>query len=419
MKYSYKNTIYINILLAVTMSSVALASDKNKDMYLWFSSMAEALNIVNAKSYFPMTFEQAIVKSLDAFVHMDEYSHFLSPKEYKELIKNTKGEFFGIGVILAQKRTEDDFLLILDIIPGSPAYNKGLQRYDKIIAIDETPIATLSAEEAINKLKGEIRHSTVTIDIIRNTKDLLSITLERDLIKENNISCYYLPQQKIAYCAISLFTQQIAEQLESSLAKILVKNPIGIIIDLRDNAGGVLQAAVDCASLFLPKESLIALTKDRNKNILQRFRTKKIPILTNFIPVFVIVNEYTASAAEILAGALKIHSSKLEYKRNNPYIFLVGTKTFGKGSVQEIIPMNNSCALKITTCIYALPDNSCIQTKGITPDFTIEQKYPPTPEIKLISSLYGRERNTQSDNKVIQPKNISASTTNNWKSQKD
>lgn len=372
------------------------ATKFDEDVYKWSRSMAEVFHLVNTKSYFPVPVDNAMVKLLDAFVHhQDDHSHFLGPQEYKTLIKATNGDFFGIGIILGPKKPEDEFLLVLDVLPGKPAAMKGVQKYDKIIAIDGVPVGSLPLDEAVAKLKSDKRYSPVKLDILREKKGALSITVERDLIEEEHSASYYLPKQAVLYCALTVFSQKVAQQLESILKKALERNPKGIILDLRDNSGGIVQASVDCAGLFLKKGSLVASTKDRNQKVLEQFITTRHPLIKNELIIFVLVNEYTASAAEILAKALQVHAKESDGKIITPYVFLIGTTTYGKGSVQEVIPMSNNCALKITTCLYYLPDNTCIHATGINPDFTVEQKYPPTPEMKLISKLYGKERGMQ------------------------
>lgn len=370
----------------------------NKEIYSWSRSLAETFHLVNNKCYFPVTVEDAMIKAIDAFVHIDDYSHFLGPKDYKELLKTTSGEFYGIGVDLAPKKIEDDFLLVLDVIPESPAQIAGLKKYDKIIAIEDKTVGPLTIEEAVKKLQGDKRYSIVNITILRDSKTILPFALKRDLIQEKPIICYYLRNQNIFYCAITLFTQPIAEQLKDYLQKLLVKNPNpkGIILDLRDNIGGVLKSAVQCASLFLEKNSLIVTAKDRHEKIIEQWFTQNPSIVNNNIPIIILINNYTASAAEILAGALKIYSSKSDNQtKYNPYIFLLGTTTYGKGSVQEVIPVSNNCALKLTTCLYYLPDNSSIDSIGIEPDIFVEQKYPPNEDIKKLNKLFGREKATK------------------------
>jgi carboxyl-terminal processing protease len=428
MNNSYAWKIFLTLGAAFTLyaknipTSSALGNHSifDEEIYGWSRSMAEVFHLVNTKSYFPVSVEQSMIKLLDAFVHQDDYSHFLGPQEYKGLMKVTTGNFFGIGIVLGPKRPEDEFLLVLDVIPGKPADKKGIQRYDKIIAIDGKPVGTITLEKAIDKLKSEKRYSPVKLDIIREKKGAFSVTVERDLIEEEHITAYHLPTQNIFYCALSVFSQQVAQQLETILKKAIEKKPKGIVLDLRDNSGGILQSAVDCAGLFLKKGSLVVSTKDRNHKVLEQYHTARQPLIPQDIIVMVLVNEYTASAAEILAKALQAHAQKNAHPKArtiSPNVFLVGVKTYGKGSVQEVIPMSNNCALKITTCLYYLPDDSCINATGIIPDFVVEQKYPPTPEMKLLSKLYGKERNKKGKEEIEEEKSEEPDS-KDWKKQR-
>ncbi len=148
--------------------------------------------------------------------------------------------------------------------------------------------------------------------------------------------------------------------------------------------------------MFLKKNSLVALTKDKHGKEIERYSTRRNPVAKNTLPIFILINNYTASAGEILAGCLKINSDTT----NDYLVFLVGTKTFGKGSVQEVIPISNNCALKITTCLYFLPDNTTIQGTGIEPDFMIERTTPPTEQIQWFTKNYGREESLDNFIKV-------------------
>ncbi len=371
----------------------------------WSQTMANVYHTVKKESYFPVQVNPAMIRALDAFAHeADEHASFLGPDDYKQLLTTTSGNFFGIGVELAPKKEDDEYAVVLNVKPSSPAEKEGLKRYDKIVAIDGTPVGTLSTTECINKLKGDKRYSAVTLDIIREKTGALKFIIQRDSIPEENCWCYYMPQQKILYCGLSLFTQQVPAQLEAALAKGLLKKPKGIILDLRDNAGGVLKSAVDCASCFLANRSLVVSTKGRNNRTIDQYFTQKEPLVRTDIPVIILVNNYTASSAEILAQALKIHSKKGRLvgrsirapqstaHQLSPHIFILGTPTYGKGSVQEVKPVGNNCALKITTALYYLPDNTSIQEKGIMPDFVIKQKYPQSAELKLLEKMYGKEQ---------------------------
>ena len=155
-----------------------------------------------------------------------------------------------------------------------------------------------------------------------------------------------------------------------------------------------MTAAIDIASLFLDKGSLVVVTKDKTGKEIERYSTKKDPIANNKIPIFILINNYTASAAEILAACLKTHSDALaqkDPKNQKSLVFLVGTNSFGKGSVQEVIPVSNNCAAKITTSLY-FPNNTDIQGEGITPDFEVERTFPPTEQMQWFTKHYGREK---------------------------
>jgi len=184
-----------------------------------------------------------------------------------------------------------------------------------------------------------------------------------------------------------MFTDVAVKQIAELLKKSQEHHYKGLILDLRNNSGGLLTAAIDIASLFLKKGSLVAITKDNNNKETERYSTKKDPIAHKSLPIFILINNFTASAGEILAGALKIHSDMT----NDYLVFLVGTTTFGKGSVQEVIPVSNDCALKITTHLYFLPNDTTIQGIGIDPDFIVERTSPPTEQVQWFTKHFGRE----------------------------
>ncbi|MBT4594519.1 hypothetical protein HOD08_01430, partial [bacterium] len=155
---------------------------------------------------------------------------------------------------------------------------------------------------------------------------------------------------------------------------------------------GVLESAVDTASFFIPKGSKVVITKDNKGKIVQEYKTQSNPTLKRPVPIFLLINNFTASASEIVAGALRHYSNEAGNDAKSPLrVFIVGTTTFGKGSVQEIIPLSNGCALKQTSLMYFLPDHTSIQAKGIEPDFLIKPKITPTKEMKWVSELYGKE----------------------------
>ena len=195
-------------------------------------------------------------------------------------------------------------------------------------------------------------------------------------IDSGNCKTFFLTHEQILYCSISLFTRNTVVQLTAAVTKGLNKRPRGIIIDLRGNHGGTVQAAVDCAGIFLAQKRPVVSVKNRSHKITNNYITRGYPLVRQDIPIIMLVNQATASAAEIFAQALKIHSQDAHRgkKSASKYIFTVGTPTAGKGSVQTIKPLSNGCGVKLTTGLYFLPNNTTLDGKPITPDFVLKKK---------------------------------------------
>ena len=371
-------------------------------IYNWSRTFAEVLQLAGQKHYKIQDAEKCFHKSIGGFLNcLDPHSGFLEPKTYNKMIEETSGEFFGIGVVIDNTRSEKDkAILIINTIPGGPSDKAGIQALDKIVEIDGDILEGMSTEEATSKLRGE-RNSSVTIKVLREGHpDLLSFDITRDIVKEQSSLSFYVPQYNIYYVSLTTFADNSAQQLEKLLNQASAKQYKGLILDLRSNTGGLLTSAINIAGLFLEKGSLVVSIKGKADERLEEYKTDREPAANNSLPVFILINNYTASAAEILSGCLKIHSNSLSQssdKQKNPQkklmIFLVGTKSFGKGSVQEVIPISNNCAIKLTTSLYYLPEDTLIQGKGIEPDFVIERMTPPTEKIKWFTEHHGREQN--------------------------
>jgi carboxyl-terminal processing protease len=323
------------------------------------------------------------------------------------MMEMTSGEFYGVGIVIDNlRKPKDKHLTIVDTIPDGPSDKAGIQPMDKIVEIDG---------EILEGLKGE-RHSKVKVKVTReNQPDLLSFEIVRDVVKEQHSLSFHIKSHDIAYISLSMFTDVSVKQIETLLKKSHQQKVKGLILDLRNNSGGLLNAAIDIAGLFLKKGSLVTLTKDKHGKEVERYATRRNPIAKHTLPIFILINNYTASAGEILAGCLKINSDTT----NDYLVFLVGTKTFGKGSVQEIIPISNNCALKITTHLYFLPDNTTIQGIGIEPDFMIERTTPPTEQIQWFITHYGREETLDNSIKVTKDGLPLAKTKKNKDKSKD
>ncbi len=244
------------------------------------------------------------------------------------MLEMTSGEFCGVGIVIDNMRKKKDIhLTLIDNIPEGPADKAGILPMDKIVEVNGQILEGEATEKVISQIKGE-RNSTVNVKIMReNNPDLLSFDLVRDVVKEQHSLSFHIKSHDISYLSLSMFTDSAAKQIAELLKKSHQHNYKGLILDLRNNSGGLLTSAIDIAGLFLKKGSLVATTKDKNDKETDRYLTKRTPIAQRHLPIFILINNYTASAGEILAGALKIHSDS----SNDYLVFLVGTKTFGKG----------------------------------------------------------------------------------------
>jgi carboxyl-terminal processing protease len=369
--------------------------DVQKDIHQGFKTYSEVVSLIEDKAFRSVDFSKFIQNSLKAAVgEVDAHSAFLNPESYKAAIESTSSEFSGIGVSIISKMPYDEALVVIDVIPGGPAEKAGLRGGDKIVEVDGKKLRSLSTDEALGKLKGKTG-TKVKIKVIRRRKPL-EFKITRDVIKNQSSVCFFFADQQVYYLSLRIFSENAASQV-AELLKIANQGKCnGLIIDLRRNPGGILNSAIEMAGLFLEKNSIVAVTKDKAKAVVDTYTTTTDPILKTDIPIFILVDNFTASAAEILAGSLRHHSVKC-YEKNGKknsrslLVFLVGTSTFGKGSVQEVIPISNGCALKLTTMLYYLPDDLSIQATGIEPDFLVKPKFFSADRERWVIEMYGKE----------------------------
>ena len=358
-------------------------------------TFAEVVSLATKKHYDLSNFSKAMDEAKNAFLNaLDPHSAYLPPKIYTSMLDSTNGEFYGIGIVIDNTRKQKDkFLTIVDTIPEGPSDKVGIKPMDKIVEIDGKPLEGMSTEEATSKLKGK-RNTSVNVKILReNHPDLLSLDITRDVVKEQNSLSFHIKDHDIYYISLNMFTNNAVKQVEQLLQHAAKRPYRGLILDLRNNSGGLLTAAIDIAGLFMYKGSLVVSTKDKNGKEIERYVTKRNPIADAKMPIIVLMNNYTASAAEILVACLKNHAEAQGTKYPNDQkglVFFLGTNTFGKGSVQEVIPVSNNSAVKITTSLY-FPSNMNIQGVGITPDFVVERTFPPTEQMQWFTKYYGRE----------------------------
>lgn len=366
------------------------ATPEEGDVYKWLQTYAEIVGLLEEKSFRTIDFAKYVQNSLkSAMASVDAHSTFFTQDSFNSVKESTSGEFSGIGVSINGKTPDDEALTVVDVIESGPAAKAGMQAGDRIVQVDGEALRGLSTDEVIAKLKGKTG-TKVVIKVLRKKKKPMSFTITREIVKDQTSMCYRFIDQGIYYLSLKVFNEIAAKQMEELLVKANEGKCNGLILDLRRNPGGTMDSAIAMAGLFLDKGSLVVSTKNKKRELIQEYRTNRQPVLKTDVPIFILIDNFTASASEILAGALKHHAQQNNGKKTLR-VFLVGTPTFGKGSVQELIPVKNGCAVKVTTMLYYLPDDSSIQAKGIEPDFMIKPKTIPEEEMKWINELYGKE----------------------------
>ena len=321
---------------------------------------------------------------------LDPHSAYLDKEDYAALQEGTSGEFGGLGIEVGM---EDGFIKVISPIDDTPAQKAGVKAGDMIIKLDDTPVKGLSLDDAVQMMRGD-PGTTITLTIIREGEEKpLVLAITRDIIKVQSVRKRTL-QPGIGYLRISHFQLHTADDARKAVTDLIKENKKlnGLILDLRNNPGGVLSAAVAVSDLFL-EQGLIVYTEGRIKDSRLSFSAKPVDLL-NKAPMIVLVNGGSASASEIVAGALQDHKRAI----------IMGEKTFGKGSVQTILPLSDNAALKLTTARYYTPSGRSIQAEGITPDIAVnplkvqlvKQDIPTIKEADLSGHL---SNNTAAGNK--------------------
>ncbi len=307
---------------------------------------------------------------------LDPHSAYLDAEAFRELQVGTQGEFGGLGIEVGM---EDGFVKVVSPIEDTPAFRAGLKPGDLIIKLDETTVKGMSLNDAVKRMRGK-PNTDITLTVIRkgDAKPRV-ITLTRAIIQIQSVK-YKLVEPDYAYVRITQFQEHTAEKMIAALEKMWKDNgnPMkGLVLDLRNDPGGLLNAAVAVSAAFLPEDTLVTYTDGRTEDSKMRLYAnkeyygrgaredfmKKLPEGVRAVPMVVLVNGGSASASEIVAGALQDHKRAV----------VMGTQTFGKGSVQTILPLGNNTAIKLTTARYYTPNGRSIQAKGITPDIVVEE----------------------------------------------
>ena len=305
--------------------------------------------------------DQKIIESAlnGMLTSLDPHSSYMNEKQFDEMKVQTKGEFGGLGIEVTM---ENGLVKVITPIDDTPAAKAGVQTGDFIAEIDGQQVMGMSLSDAVEKMRGRVGTS-VKLSLLREgLKEPLKLTLNRDVIRIQSVRSR--AEGDVAYLRITSFSENTADTMIAALEKekkSIGKNLKGIVLDLRNNPGGLLDQAIDVSDAFLQRGEIVS-TRSRKPEESRRYSATAGDISNN-LPIVVLINEGSASASEIVAGALKDHKRAVA----------LGTKTFGKGSVQTVIPISGHGAIRLTTARYYTPSGTSIQAKGITPDIEVEQ----------------------------------------------
>ena len=349
------------IILILLTIFFAIESNANQTDNLYkkldlFSDVLETLN----NEYVDQVDEN---KVLDAAINgmlqsLDPYSSYMSPENFRNMNAETKGEFGGLGIEITMQA---GLVKVISPIEGTPADKAGIKAGDFIIRINNTQVKGLNLFEAVSMMRGKVGTKINLVIRRENVDDELKFTLTRGIIKIREVSAE-VKLNSIGYIRLRAFNQKSHNQLKEKIKSFKSKRLNGYILDLRNNPGGLLSQAIKISDMFLDSGEIVS-TKGRDKTDIKIFNAKKGDIIDG-LPLIVLINKGSASASEIVSGALKDHKRAI----------ILGETSFGKGSVQSIIPLTNRGALRLTTAKYYLPSGSSISEVGVTPDITVKEK---------------------------------------------
>ncbi len=357
--------IFSIIAFEISTSSTTFAIFKNKkeekkyDVYEMLEVFGKAFEITKDRYVEEVDNKKLIEGAIDGMLtKLDPHSSFLNNEEFTEMMEQTSGAFGGLGIEVTM---DSGVVKVISPIDDSPAYKAGIQAGDMITHIDDIQVYGLTLNEAVKKMKGK-PGTKVKLKIFRKNKDPFNVEITRDIIKTDPIKFKLKGKDKdVGYLRLATFNENSFQNLKDVVTKTLSKNPkiLGFVLDLRNNTGGLLDEAVKISDAFLEQGEIVSVI-GRQKSDNRVFFATGGDII-NGKPLVVIINGASASASEIVAGALQDHKRAV----------IIGTKSYGKGSVQTLIPMGTTSALKLTTAKYYTPSGRSIQADGIEPDVVV------------------------------------------------
>jgi carboxyl-terminal processing protease len=364
------------MLLTLTIAPAPLDAASGKDdQFEALRRFSQVLDMVETHYVKPVTKTELIQDSIKGMLEqLDPHSAFLSPDDFKELQVSSNGAFQGIGIEIS---SENGRLVVVSPIEDTPAYKAGLKSGDTIIEIDGEPTVELGLNEAVKKIRGP-QGSSVTLTILhKGAQQPVDVTIARGTIPIVSVKTQEL-EKGYLLCRITRFNEHTTKELRDKLAEYGKKTPIqGIVLDLRNNPGGLLDQAVTVADTFLD-DGLIVYIQGKDPQSRHDFNGRKEAGDLVNVPLVTLINAGSASASEIVAGALQDRKRSL----------LIGEKTFGKGSVQTVVSLSDGSGIKLTTALYYTPNGRSIQAEGIVPDLEIPFEAPSTDEDKNLKDRF-------------------------------
>ncbi|WP_162981457.1 S41 family peptidase [Helicobacter pylori] len=354
-----------------------------------FSRFSNVVSEIEKKYVDKISISEIMTKAIEGLLsNLDAHSAYLNEKKFKEFQAQTEGEFGGLGITVGMR---DGVLTVIAPLEGTPAYKAGVKSGDNILKINNESTLSMSIDDAINLMRGKPK-TPIQITIVRkNEPKPLVFNIIRDIIKVPSVYVKKIKETPYLYVRVSGFDKNVTKSVLDGLKA----NPKakGIVLDLRGNPGGLLNQAVGLSNLFI-KEGVLVSQKGKNKEENLEYKANGRAPYTN-LPIAVLVNGGSASASEIVAGALQDHKRAV----------IIGEKTFGKGSVQVLLPVNKDEAIKITTARYYLPSGRTIQAKGITPDIVIYPGKVPENENKFSLKEADLKHHLEQELKKLDDKN--------------
>lgn len=369
--------LVLGLMLSLTYSAVAEKMVKPQLPLEDLRAFAEVFGKIKSDYVEPVEDKKLISEAISGMLTgLDPHSTYMDADAFKDMQASTQGEFGGLGIEVGM---EDGLVKVVSPIEDSPAFVAGLKSGDLVMKLDDTPVKGMSLNDAVKRMRGKPDTSIVLTVLRKNETKPLIFKLVRAIIKNKSVK-YKMTEPGYAYARVTQFQEHTGEDLAKAIKTMHDENkgPFkGFVLDLRNDPGGLLNGAVGVAAAFLPKDTLVVYTEgraaDSKMNLtvnpenyarggLANDYIRDVPDDLKTVPMVVLINAGSASASEIVAGALQDH------KRAT----LIGIRTFGKGSVQTIMPMNNGAAIKLTTARYFTPKGRSIQAKGIEPDYLVE-----------------------------------------------